>query len=229
MNSKYQKKENDNKKNFKKNKSLKNNMTEFGLDKNAENIKLSEQLSDQDINKKNLKDSKQINKSPEETNKDTDQSINYEEEISQLREEKLRFLAEMENLRKRFEKEKIDSIRFGSTNLARDILSPNDNLTRALENIPDNNNLSEPVKNFIDGLKMIQKEFITVLERHGVKKIEALNKKFDHNFHQAMLEIETNKEEKGVVVQEIQSGYTMHDRLLRPAMVGVSTKPKKSK
>ena len=76
---------------------------------------------------------------------------------------------------------------------------------------------------------MIQKEFITVLERHGVKKIEALNKKFDHNFHQAMLEIETNKEEKGVVVQEIQSGYTMHDRLLRPAMVGVSKKPKKSK
>jgi len=229
MNSKYQKKENDNKKNFEKNKSLKNNTTEFDLDENAENIKLSEKISDQDINKENLKNSQQINKSPEETNKDSDKSIDYEEEISQLREEKLRFLAEMENLRKRFEKEKIDSIRFGSTNLARDILPPNDNLTRALENIPDNKNLSEPVKNFIDGLKMIQKEFISVLERHGVKKIDALNKKFDHNLHQAMLEIETNKEEKGVVVQEIQSGYTMHDRLLRPAMVGVSKKPKKNK
>ena len=121
------------------------------------------------------------------------------------------------------------SIRFGSINLVRDILSPNDNITRALENIPDNKNLSEPIRNLVDGLKMVKKEFTTILAKHDVKKIDVLNKKFDHNLHQAMLEIETNKEEKGVVVQEIQSGYTMHDRLLRPAMVGVSKKPKKSK
>ena len=135
----------------------------------------------------------------------------------------------MENIRKRFEREKSDSIRYGSTNLARDILSPHDNLARALENIPDNKNLSDPLNNFIDGLKMVQKEFTTILEKHGVKKIDALNKKFDHNLHLAMLEIETDKKENGIVVQEIQSGYTMHDRLLRPASVGVSKKSKKNK
>ena len=73
---------------------------------------------------------------------------------------------------------------------------------------------------------MVQKEFNTILEKHGVKKIEALNSKFDHNFHQAMVEIENNEVEEGLVVQEMQSGYTMHDRLLRPSMVGVSRKLK---
>ena len=135
----------------------------------------------------------------------------------------------MENLRKRFTREKSDSIRFGSTNLARDILSPNDNLIRALENIPDNKNSSEQIKNLVDGLKMVQKEFTTILEKHGIKKIDVLNKKFDHNLHQAMFEIETDDKEEGVVVQEIQSGYIMYDRLLRPTMVGVSKKPKKDK
>ena len=213
MNNKYQKIKNDSKQNNEKN-NEKNSENNLDVDKNEKDIKFSVEESDQN---------------PKENNEDTDQSINYEEEISQLREEKLRLLAEMENIRKRFAREKLDSIRYGSTNLARDILSLNDNLTRALESIPDDKNLSEPIKNFIDGLKMVQKEFTNILEKHGVKKIDALNKNFDHNLHQAMLEIETNKEEQGIVVQEIQSGYTMHDRLLRPAMVGVSKKPKKSK
>ena len=76
---------------------------------------------------------------------------------------------------------------------------------------------------------MVQKEFTKILEKHDVKKIEALNKKFDHNVHQAMMEIETDKQEEGIVVKEIQSGYTMHDRLLRPALVGVARKTKKNK
>ena len=135
----------------------------------------------------------------------------------------------MENIRKRFVREKSESIKFGSTNLARDILSTNDNLIRALENVPNYKNITEPITNLIDGIKMVQKELTTTLEKHGVKKMDVLNKKFDHNLHQAMLEIETEKKEKGFIVQEIQSGYTMHDRLLRPAMVGVSKKPKKSK
>ena len=183
----------------------------------------------QNKNKENLEESESNKKKLEEKKQEPCQSIIYEEEVSKLREEKLRLLAEMENIRKRFEREKSDSIRYGSKNLASDILSPHDNLARALENIPDNKNLSEPLKNFIDGLKMIQKEFSTILEKHGVRKIEALNKKFDHNLHLAMLEIETDKKENGIVVQEIQSGYTMHDRLLRPATVGVSKKSKKNK
>jgi molecular chaperone GrpE len=165
----------------------------------------------------------------EEKNKTQDEPIDHEVIISELKEEKLRLLAEMENIRKRFVKEKSESIKFGSMSLARDILSINDNLIRALDNIPDDKNIAEPVKNLVDGIKMIQKEFTNILEKHGIKNITALNKKFDHNLHQAMLEIETENKERGIVVQEIQSGYTMHDKLLRPAMVGVSKKPKKNK
>ena len=152
---------------------------------------------------------------------------NLLEEITQLKDEKLRLLAEMENLRKRSDRDKVDSIKFGSINLARDILSPDDNLTRALEAIPEEEKKSETIANLIDGLKMIQKEFSIILQKHGVKKIDALNHKFDHNFHQAMMEIDNEKVEEGLVIQEIQSGYTMHDRLLRPSMVGVSKKPTK--
>jgi len=154
---------------------------------------------------------------------------NLREEIIQLKDEKLRLLAEMENLRKRSYRDKVDSIKFGSINLARDILSPDDNLTRALEAIPEEEKKSKTIANLIDGLKMIQKEFSIILQKHGVIKIDALNQKFDHNLHQAMVEIDNEKVEEGLVIQEIQSGYTMHDRLLRPSMVGVSKKPTKDK
>ena len=89
----------------------------------------------------------------------------------------------------------------------------------------EDENHPESIKNLIDGLKMVLKEYKSTLEKHGVKKIETLNQKFDHNFHQAMMEVENNDVEEGTVVQEVQSGYTMHDRLLRAAMVGVSKKP----
>ena len=97
--------------------------------------------------------------------------------------------------------------------------------------IPKEEKRSNSINNLIDGLNMVQKEFMSILEKHGVKKIDALNNKFDHNFHQAMLEIESDKHEDGIVIQEIQSGYIMHDRLLRPSMVGVSkmTENKKKK
>ena len=149
----------------------------------------------------------------------------FKEEIETLKEEKIRLLAEMENLRKRFEREKIETIKFGSINLARDILSPADNLERALSALPEKEEYSQNIKNLVEGLKMVLKEFKNILERHGVKKIEAMNKKFDHNFHQAMMELEKDDVDEGTVVQEVQSGYTMHDRLLRAAMVGVSKKP----
>ena len=148
-----------------------------------------------------------------------------EEEIETLKEEKIRLLAEMENLRKRFEREKIETIKFGSINLARDILSPADNLERALSALPEKEEYSQNIKNLVEGLRMVLKEFKSILERHGVKKIEAMDKKFDHNFHQAMMEVEREDVDEGTVVQEVQSGYTMHERLLRAAMVGVSKKP----
>jgi len=147
------------------------------------------------------------------------------EEVEQLKEEKIRLLAEMENIRKRFEREKVESIKFGSINLARDILSPSDNIERALSAIPEDEDHSQSIKNLIDGLKMVQKEFSTILEKNEIKRIVSLDKKFDPTHHQAMMEVEKDDVEEGIVVQEIQPGYTMFDRLLRPAMVGVSKKP----
>ena len=184
-------------------------------------------VKDMDQNE-NLDDQK-ANEDDKENIKEDEKSIeeNFQEEINQLRDEKLRVLAEMENLRKRADKERIDALRYGSINLARDILSPDDNLTRALDAIPEEEKNSETVNNLIDGLKMVQREFSNILERHGVKKIKALNVKFDHNFHQAMMEVVNDEVEAGTVITEMQSGYTMYNRLLRPSMVTVSKKSKK--
>ena len=180
----------------------------------------SENIENEDNN-----DSQENTDSEETSEDENSEETNLEKEIETLKEEKIRLLAEMENLRKRFEREKVETIKFGSINLARDILSPGDNLERALDALPEDENHPESIKNLIDGLKMVLKEYKSTLEKHGVKKIETLNQKFDHNFHQAMMEVENNDVEEGTVVQEVQSGYTMHDRLLRAAMVGVSKKP----
>ena len=175
-------------------------------------------------NEEDNNDSQENTDTEEITEDENTEEDSLEKEIETLKEEKIRLLAEMENLRKRFEREKVETIKFGSINLARDILSPGDNLERALDALPEDENHSESIKNLIDGLKMVLKEYKSSLEKHGVKKIETLNQKFDHNFHQAMMEVENNDVEEGTVVQEVQSGYTMHDRLLRAAMVGVSKK-----
>ena len=149
------------------------------------------------------------------------------EQISLLKEEKIRVLADMENLRKRFDREKIDLIKYGSVNFARDILSPGDNLERALSAINKEEDHSDSIKNLIEGLKMVKKEFAAALEKNSITKINTVDKKFDPNLHQAMMEVENDDLDEGIVVQEIQGGYTMHDRLLRPAMVGVSKKLQK--
>ena len=190
-------------------------------DSNEEDIKKTKQ-----VKKKNVSDT--VEKTIQVKNVNDDIS-KLNEEIESLKEEKLRTLAEMENLRKRFEKDKIDSIRYGNHNIARDMLTLGDNLSRALDAISSDEKRSESFNNLIDGLKIVQKEFVTILEKHGVKKIESINKKFDHNYHQAMLEVETDEFNEGYVVQEIQSGFTLHDRLLRPSMVGVSKKPENKK
>ena len=206
----------------------------MNIEENKINEKKDQNIQ-KNINKTNkLTSTKNLDKKVKSSKDNNHHNIvlDLKEEIESLRDEKLRILAEMENLRKRSEKDKTDSIKYGSANLARDILSPSDNLSRALETVLSDDKASTSIKNLIDGLKMVQKEFMTILEKHGVEKIEAMNKKFDHNYHQAMLEIEKDDCEHGTVVQEIQSGFMMHDRLLRPSMVGVSKKTeikKKSK
>ena len=163
--------------------------------------------------------------SAEEENEESEEE-RLQEEVRTLKEDKIRVLAEMENLRKRFDREKIDSIKYGSVNFARDILSPGDNLERALSAINQEEDHPQSIKNLIEGLKMVQKEFSSALEKNGISKINSMNEKFDPNLHQAMMEVERDDLDEGIVVQEIQTGYMMHDRLLRPAMVGVSKKPK---
>ena len=168
--------------------------------------------------------------STEEENEENEESEEerLQEEVRTLKEDKIRVLAEMENLRKRFDREKIDSIKYGSVNFARDILSPGDNLERALSAIDQEEDHPQSIKNLIEGLKMVQKEFSSALEKNGISKINSMNEKFDPNLHQAMMEVERDDLDEGIVVQEIQTGYMMHDRLLRPAMVGVSKKPKQN-
>ena len=157
-----------------------------------------------------------------------DEEEKLQEEIRSLKEDKIRVLAEMENLRKRFDREKIDSIKYGSVNFARDILSPGDNLERALSAINQEEDHPQSIRNLIEGLKMVQKELSSALEKNGISKIISMNEKFDPNLHQAMMEVERDDIDEGIIVQEIQTGYIMHDRLLRPAMVGVSKKPQQN-
>jgi molecular chaperone GrpE len=202
-------------------------------DNNEHSLKISKNKSnEEDVKKTKQAKKKNVSDSVEKTSqvKNVNDDISkLNEEIESLKEEKLRTLAEMENLRKRFEKDKMDSIKYGNHNLARDILTPGDNLSRALDAISSDEKRSESFNNLIDGLKIVQKEFVTILKKHGVKKIESINKKFDHNYHQAILEVETDEFNEGYVVQEIQSGFTLHDRLLRPSMVGVSKKSENKK
>ena len=206
---------------------------EKNKDKFEEDIKeTNESEIIDDINEDNTDeinpDNNDTNEEPaEEETQETEEDI-LKEEIKTLKEEKIRVLAEMENLRKRFDREKIDSIKYGSVNFARDILSPGDNLERALSAINQEEEHPQSIKNLIEGLLMVKKELSTALEKNGITKIESLDKKFDPNLHQAMMEIENSDLEEGIVVQEIQTGYMMHDRLLRPAMVGVSKKPQKA-
>ena len=173
-------------------------------------------------------DEPQVEADSAEEESEESEEERLQEEVRALKEDKIRVLAEMENLRKRFDREKIDSIKYGSINFARDILSPGDNLERALSAINQEEDHPQSIKNLIEGLKMVQKEFSSALEKNGISKINSMNEKFDPNLHQAMMEVERDDLDEGIVVQEIQTGYMMHDRLLRPAMVGVSKKPKQN-
>ena len=203
-------------------KDKKNNKDEISETNQSENL---EEISEENTNDTNIQNEEENGEPIEEDVKETEEE-RLKEEIKTLKEEKIRVLAEMENLRKRFDREKVDSIKYGSVNFARDILSPGDNLERALSAINKEEEHPQSIKNLIEGLLMVKKELSSALEKNGITKIDTLNSKFDPNLHQAMMEIENNDLEEGVVVQEIQTGYMMYDRLLRPAMVGVSKKTK---
>ena len=150
---------------------------------------------------------------------------NKDKQIQELKDQLLRSLADAENLRKRTVKEISDAKKYSHISFVRDLVSSVDNLQRALEVVPeDKSQLSEPIKNLIIGLEIVEKEIINTFEKHSLKLINPLGEKFDYNLHQAMFEIPTNEKESGYVVEVSQKGYLLYDRLVRPAMVGISKK-----
>ena len=158
--------------------------------------------------------------------KDPPKEKTTEEKLKEAEEKLLRSLAEIENQRRRFEKEIKDAFEFSSFNFAKENLATLDNLQRAKEAIKSDEKLKEnkDLDKFLENINIIEKDLISIFERNRIKKIDSKNKKFDPNFHQAMSEIEDDKAEPGTIIQEIQSGYMLGERLLRPALVTVAKK-----
>lgn len=149
-----------------------------------------------------------------------------EEQIAGLKDRLLRVMAENENVRRRAQRDVEDASRYAVSNFARDILTIGDNLARALESVPEGaREGNDSLVSLLDGVTMTQREFVTTIERHGIKRIDPMGEKFDHNLHQAVFEVEDGEKEPGTVVQVVQQGYMIGDRLLRPAMVGVAKRP----
>jgi|TARA_B100001059_G_scaffold22153_1_gene17729 molecular chaperone GrpE len=176
-------------------------------------------------NKKSQKNIKQINDevkasaSNEKLKKKT-----IEEKLQEAEEKQLRSLAEIENQRRRFEKDIKDAFEFGSFNFAKESLAILDNLQRAKLAIKNDDGFknNKDLDKFLDNLTIIEKDLVSIFEKNKITKIETKDKKFDPNFHQAMSEIENNVVETGTILQEIQAGYMLGERLLRPALVGIA-------
>ena len=149
-----------------------------------------------------------------------------DKKLKETEDKLLRSLAEIENQRRRFEKEIKDAFEFGSFNFAKESLAILDNLTRAKNAIKTDEVLktNKDLDKFLENISIIEKDLISIFEKNGIKKIDVNGKKFDPNFHQAMAEIEDDNSEIGTIVQEIQPGYMLSERLLRPALVGVAKK-----
>jgi molecular chaperone GrpE len=149
-----------------------------------------------------------------------------EDKLKAVEEKLLRAIAETENQRRRFERERQEAFDFGGFNFARESLSLLDNIDRAINSFKNDDALknNKDLGKIIEGIEIVKKDLVSIFKKNSIEAIECLNKKFDPNFHQAMLEIEDNTKEAGTVIQEIQKGYMMKDRLLRPSLVGVTKK-----
>ena len=149
-----------------------------------------------------------------------------EEKLKNTHEKLLRTMDEMENQRRRFEKEKQEAFEFGGFNFASESLLLIDNIDRAIISFKNDEGLknNKDLNKIIDGIEIVKKDLVSIFKKNGIEAIECVNKKFDPNFHQAMLEVENNTKEPGTVVQEIQKGYMMNNRFLRPSLVGVAKK-----
>ena len=164
-----------------------------------------------------------------EKQKPEDKNLTKDEKIKDLEEKLVRSLAEMENQRRRFEKEKQEAFEFGGFNFAAESLLLIDNIDRAIVSFKNDESLknNKDLNKIIDGIEIVKKDLVSIFKKNGIEAIECIDKKFDPNFHQAMLEVENNTKVPGTVIQEIQKGYMMKDRLLRPSLVGITKKIEK--
>jgi molecular chaperone GrpE len=200
----------------------KNNISDL-TDENIGEVK-NEDLED----KNNISDLTDENIG-EVKNEDGKKEISPEERIKELEDKLVRTFAEMENQRRRFEKEKNDAFDYGGFVFAKEALNIIDNLERSKQILENDEKLkeTEALKKTIEHLDIINKDLISIFTKNNIKPIESLNKKLDPNYHQAMMEIENDQKEPGTIVQEIQKGFMIKDRLLRPSLVGVSKKTEK--
>jgi molecular chaperone GrpE len=162
----------------------------------------------------------------DQEHKEEVKELTPEEKIIELEDKVTRTFAEMENQRRRFEKEKEDAFEYGGYSFAKEALNLIDNLDRSKHVLESDDKLkdTEALNKTIEHLEIIKKDLISIFEKNNIKPIDSLNKKLDPNFHQAMMEIEDDTKEPGTIIQEIQKGFTIKDRLLRPSLVGVSKK-----
>ena len=181
---------------------------------------------------KNLSEEEDKNKDPgssnnvEKENQIQTEEKSQEEKILELEDKVIRTFAEMENQRRRYEKEKEEAYEYGGFAFAKEALSLIDNLERSKQILLNDETLknSEALKKTLEHLDIINKDLISIFSKNDIKQIESLNKKLDPNFHQAMIEIDNDQKEPGTIIQEIQKGFTIKDRLLRPALVAVAKK-----
>ena len=180
-----------------------------------------------DNNKQKQEPKEEEIKAPEnQNNKEENKELTLEDKLKETEEKLLRSLAEIENQRRRFEKEIKDAFEFGSFNFAKESLAILDNLQRAKDAIKNDEKLKDnkDLDRFLENINVIEKDLVSIFEKNRIKKIEVKDKKFDPNFHQAMSEVEDENKDQGTILHEIQSGYMLGERLLRPALVSVSKK-----
>ena len=151
-----------------------------------------------------------------------------EAELADTKDRLLRALAETENVRRRAQREREDTQKYAVSGFARDLLSTADNLRRALDSVPEAEIRDARTRSLLDGVAATERELLSVFERHGIRRIDPKGERFDHNFHQAVFEAERPDAPAGTVIEVLQPGYVLHDRLLRPAMVGFAKAPAKS-
>jgi len=193
-------------------------------DQNEENIQNQKSEELEESNQETLKtEGNENNEKKEEEQKE----LTPEEKIIELEDKLTRTFAEMENQRRRFEKEKEDAFDYGGFAFAKEALNLIDNLERSKQILENDESLkdSKVLKKTLEHLDIIYNDTISIFSKNNIKPIESLNKKLDPNLHQAMMEIEDDQKEVGTIIQEIQKGFTIKDRLLRPSLVGVSKKP----